>query len=278
MTEKINFASPQRGSARMRRQKELLGTKEGRLAVAEAIRQFLNAAGQTRKVLVGQERHKLSESTVNKVFQGEFSERTLTMIEAILATKFRTTEEKAERAPDDVGGYTFQSVVSLLGDYVCVRPLFEEPTSLAAYVINIRWDKQTRQLMFEERQRPNPKYTHNGVIYIPQNRPFMFLVSLYPGSVRLITLSVPEADGLARGIISTVSNPKGPIFIPVAAPIFLRRIEPKVAPQLGIITAKDPCYSEYQDTLASITSEDFGLFLVSQNATERHRAVSLVNS
>ena len=47
-----------------------LDTKEERLAIADEIREFLNTAGQSRKVLVDQERHKLSESTVNKVFQG----------------------------------------------------------------------------------------------------------------------------------------------------------------------------------------------------------------
>src|SRR5215475_9193880 len=86
-----------------------LDTKEERLAIADEIREFLNAAGQSRKVLIDQERHKLSESTVNKVFQGEFSERTLLMIESILGKSFglRQNTDKADKA---IGGYTLESV------------------------------------------------------------------------------------------------------------------------------------------------------------------------
>ena len=194
-----------------------LDTKEERLAIADEIREFLNTAGQSRKVLVDQERHKLSEFTVNKLFQGEFSERTLLMIEFILGKSFglKQNTDKADKA---IGGYTLELVDATQGDYVCIRPLFSNPTNLNAYLINLSWDKLRMQLRFVEPSRADAKYTQQGIVYIPFRLPFMHLVSTDQGNIRSITLSQPDDDGLSRGIISTLSNPKGAVFIPVRFP------------------------------------------------------------
>ena len=254
-----------------------LDTKEERLAIADEIREFLNTAGQSRKVLVDQERHKLSESTVNKLFQGEFSERTLLMIESILGKSFglKQNTDKADKA---IGGYTLESVDAMQGDYVCIRPLFSNPTNLNAYLINLSWDKLRMQLRFVERSRADAKYTQQGIVYIPFGLPFMHLVSTDQGNIRSITLSQPDDDGLSRGIISTLSNPKGAVFIPVASPICLRRLRAKEAPELGIITPEQDCYLDYQKMIDSVTAEEFGVLVLSQNPAERRRGIAVVNS
>ena len=254
-----------------------LASKEDRLKIAQAIRDFMNERGLRRKALVAKPPFMLSEKTVNQVFRGEFTDRTLTAIEALLGSKFRTqNDDEVEQAPTEVGGYTLKSVSSFQGDYLCVRPVFDNPTSLFSYLINISWDGG--QLVFKERERVNPKFTHEGTVYIPQNRPFMFLVSSYPGNIRLVTLSIPGDDGLARGIISTISNPKGNIFIPVAAPIFLRRVQRNELPTIGIISSDHPSYADYHATLATVAAEEFGIFVASQDSNERRRAITVINS
>ncbi len=47
---------------------------------------------------------------------------------------------------------------------------------------------------------------------------------------------------MMRGIISTLSNPKGSIYIPVAAPIVLRKLRTAEEPELGMIAAGHRCY------------------------------------
>src|SRR4051794_33023556 len=97
-----------------------LANKESRLVIAETIRQFLHKSGHSRKVLINRESHNLSESTVNKVFQGEFSERTLAMIEAILNCSFRSSTETCGENKEP-NGYRLE-VDNLQGTYLCVRP------------------------------------------------------------------------------------------------------------------------------------------------------------
>jgi hypothetical protein len=50
-------------------------------------------------------------------------------------------------------------------------------------------------------------------VYIPFGTAFMNLVSSSAGNVRTILLSLPDSDDMMRGIISTLSNPKGSIHI-----------------------------------------------------------------
>jgi hypothetical protein len=257
-----------------------LTTKEA-LAIANAIQSFLHSTGQSRKSLIGRPPHKLSESTVNKVFQGAFSERTLIMIEATLGRSFRVESEPAKedaRADKEAGGYTFETAQSLQGDYLCARPLFANPTNLNAYLVSIHWHQQRKRLAFEEKFRADAKHAQKGWVYLPFGLPFMNLVSGDLGGLRTIILSLP-LDGLCRGIISTLSNPRGALYIPVSAPIFLQRLSMGAEPpQLGIITADNPVYSQYHKTLATVTAEEFGIFVLNRNLTERRRGISIVNN
>src|SRR5262245_66132340 len=84
-----------------------LQTKSERLAIATAIQHNLDAHGLARKDLI---RDYLSKSTIDKLFQGEFSERTLTKIEAILKISLTSKPGEDDRAPGPYGGYTLQTV------------------------------------------------------------------------------------------------------------------------------------------------------------------------
>jgi hypothetical protein len=87
--------------------------------------------------------------------------------------------------------------------------------------------------------------------------------------VRTILLSLPDSDDFMRGIILTLSNPKGSVYIPVAAPIVLRKLRKTEEPELGIITEAHRSHGEYQASLATVLTEEFGIFAVPQASAPR---------
>lgn len=235
-----------------------LTSKDARLAVAHAIQHHLDVNGLARKDLI---RDYLSKATIDKVFQGEFSDRTLTKIEGILKTSFAATNDDERRAPNRLGGYSHESVEKLIGDYLAVRPMFSDKANLSAYLIAIAWSDAEHCLRFTERARHDDKYTKDGQISIPLGLPFLNLISEHAGVLRMILLSHPDHNGVCRGIISTLSNPKGAIYIPVAAPIFLRRLKAGETAETGLITPKSATYKAHVKELATVAAEEYGVFV-----------------
>lgn len=88
-------------------------------------------------------------------------------------------------------------------------------------------------------------------MYIPLSKPFFSLITIDDGAVRLIMVSRPHVEGLARGLIMTLSNPAGVQFTPASAPVVLRRLGEEV-PQLGFIHAGAPDYDRYKKELESV--------------------------
>jgi len=249
------------------RQETGLGSKEDRKAIASAIQRHLDAIGLARKDLI---REHLSKSSIEKLFQGDFTERTLNKVEGILKTSFqRQPKAREDTAAKSVGGYVFDAVEYLQGDYLCVRPMFANPANFNAYLISITWSDAQKCLVFEEKSRFDGKYRQIGTVYIPFGTAFMNLVSSSAGNVRTILLSLPDSEDMMRGIISTLSNPKGSIYIPVAAPIVLRKLRGGEEPELGVIARDNRRYAEYQSWLTTVLTEEFGIFAVPQPSAQR---------
>ena len=142
-----------------------LGSKPDKKAIADAIQRYLDANGLARKDLI---REHLSKSTIEKLFQGDFSDRTLNKVEGVLKTSFqKQSRARQEAASKTVGAYVFEAVEYLQGDYLCVRPVFANPTNLSAYLISIVWSDEQNCLVFEEKSRFDAKYRQVGTVYIP---------------------------------------------------------------------------------------------------------------
>ncbi|MFL6803980.1 MAG: hypothetical protein ACJ8FM_08330, partial [Xanthobacteraceae bacterium] len=75
--------------------------------------------------------------------------------------------------------------------------------------------------------------------------------------VRMILVARPEG-GLARGLITTLSNPGGMNFTPASAPLVLRLVAAQTS-QLGYIHPGSQDYDRYLGELASVTPQ-FGGF------------------
>ena len=176
-----------------------LGSRQDRKVIASAIQRHLDANGLARKDLI---REHLSKSSVEKLFQGDFTERTLNKVEGILKTSFqRQSVVRDDTAAKPVGGYVFDAVEYLQGDYLCVRPMFANPANFNAYLISIAWSDAQKCLVFEEKSRFDGKYRQVGTVYIPFGTAFMNLVSSSAGNVRTVLLSLPDTEDMMRGII-----------------------------------------------------------------------------
>jgi hypothetical protein len=165
-----------------------------------------------------------------------------------------------------LGGYTRANVMGLEGSYLCFRPAFSSNGVINAYIVAVRWDDEESCLMFEEQERVDAGHTQRGRVYIPDGKPFMSLVTVERGSVRLIMVSRPDAQASARGLIMTLSNPGGMQFTPVSAPIVLKRVVS--TRQLGFIKPNSPDYVFYQQELEAVTP-DYGFFAAASGSSAR---------
>ncbi len=147
--------------------------------------------------------------------------------------------------------------------------MFANPANFNAYLVAISWSDEQKCLVFEEKSRFDGKYQQHGTVHIPFGTSYMNLVSASAGNVRTILLSLPDSDGMMRGIISTLSNPKGSVYIPVAAPMVLRKLRKAEEPGLGIIAENHRSHDEYRSWLATVLTEEFGIFAVPQAPAQR---------
>lgn len=246
---------------------------EQRLAIAKAMREHLAKCGRPRKDLV---RPGLGSGTINKAMLGDFTDNTLAKIEAALGCSFRP--ENIERtvhreAPKDAGGYPFSTALCFHGEYLCVRPAFSDPKILIVYLIDIRWDDTKCCLVFEERNRPDPKHTQKGIVYLPLGKPFMNLVTIDTGSIRTITVSHPDENGVARGIITTLHNPRGTLLTPVSAPVVLRRSSAEEAVHGDFVKPGMFGYDIYRSLIDSVTAEEYAKLVANADQIARTTSV-----
>ncbi len=167
-------------------------------------------------------------------------------------------------AAQTLGGYTHANITGLEGRYLCLRPAFSSNGVINAYIVAIHWEDTESCLIFEEQGRVDAGYTQRGRIYIPDGKPYMSLVTVERGAIRVIMVSRPEGDRSARGLIMTLSNPGGVQFTPVSAPIVLKRIE-EATPQLGFIKPDSPSYASYWQELETVMP-DYGFFAVASGS------------
>ena len=228
-----------------------------RKEIAEGIKRYLHEIGLSRKKLV---RHDLKLSTINKALTGQFSDGTLAKVEAILGRRFEPEEPKGgvpNEAPIALGGYSLAAISGVQGRYLCVRPNLGNAEEITAYLVVIRWDEKQSCLLFEEQSRPDPRHAQSGQVYVAFGTPFISLVTIDRGTVRVMTISQPDLEGLARGIISTLYNPQGTLLTPCSTPVVLRRLTDTETPQLGYLRLGMPGYDIYKKLINNVTAEGY---------------------
>ncbi len=165
-------------------------------------------------------------------------------------------------AAQNLGGYRRENVKALEGRYLCLRPAFSVRSDIAAYVVTLHWEASESCLIFEEHGRVDVGYTQRGRVYIPDGKPYMSLLTVEGGAIRLIMISRPEGGRSARGLITTLSNPSGVQFTPVSAPLVLKRLASETdTPQLGFIKPHSEDYASYSRELEAVMP-DYAYFTI----------------
>jgi hypothetical protein len=228
-----------------------------KLRIAQAVERHLISMRKGRAHL----EEVLAPRTITDFFSGKFSPKTLTKIETYLDTIFGTTDYKGNDAPPELGSYSFKLVEHLQGSYLTIRPLFGNPKIINAYIINMRWDPERPCLAFSEAERADKKYARSGAVYQEAGKPFLNLLAIKAGEVRNYLVTMPDDEGIARGLILTTHNPNAFNYTPVTAPCCLRKLGGDERPATGFIDENHASYSAYAELLASIVSGGYGRFV-----------------
>jgi hypothetical protein len=184
------------------------------------------------------------------VIFGKFTAKTGRQVQAPLVNvdEWEDGHLKGGAAEMALGGYSRTNVEELEGRYVCFRPTFAKPSIINAYLLTIRWDMKKSCLMFVESDRADAAYVQEGRVCIPEALPFINLLTMDKGDLRLVTVSRPGRDGIGYGLMLTLSNPRGMQFTPASVPIVIRRVGERT-PQLGYV---HPGAADYEDYAAQL--------------------------
>ena len=176
-----------------------------KLKIARAVERHLHANKMSRSHLEAV----VSARNLTDFFAGKFTPKTLTKIETYLDKIFATSDYVSRDASPELGSYSFRLVEHLQASYLQVRPLFGDATTFNAFIIKMRWDVERNCLTFHETERADKKYARDGVVYKEDGKPFLSLLAIKAGEVRNYLVSIPDDEGIARGIILTTHNPSG---------------------------------------------------------------------
>jgi hypothetical protein len=159
-------------------------------------------------------------------------------------------------APAYMGAYTQEGVDEYIGSYLTLRPSFSVPGGMMAYRTDIVWDDDWPSLLFQERDRPDKPYLHRGRVYIPASSPFIHLVSLTKGAMRMVIVSSMGPSGEMRGLVTTL-NKRGAAFVPVSAPIVYAKRDDFAGLDLGEVSPDRAAALGYRQTIDEVVAQGY---------------------
>jgi hypothetical protein len=160
-------------------------------------------------------------------------------------------------APIEIGGYTQAATDHFVGQYLTIRPSFAGNGTIYCYRTVISWSDIDNCLIFQEANRPEAQYQHTGRVYIPPSSMFVHLVSLTKGAMRSVLVSQLQQTREMRGLITTLANDAGAMFIPASAPIVYMRRETLDGQQFGHLTPDDADYEKFRIVLRETMQKSF---------------------
>ena len=243
-----------------------LSDEQSRSVVA-LIREELARRRISRQHLADQA--KISISTLEKALSGRrpFTLATTVRLEEALGVSLRRPHAEAATppprngvAPGDLGYYARQSVSWIEGSYLTLRPSFGDKDAIYAYRTEIVWDEGLSNLIFRESERLDADFAQQGMVSVPNQSGYIYLVTNRQGQYRLVIISRP-IYGEMFGIMTTLQVGRGNQLLPVAAPIAYLPLATLTKPEFGRIVAGHPCYEGYRKYLKRTVEEPFALFL-----------------
>lgn len=234
-------------------------------AIAARVREELARRRLSRQALADLAR--ISISTLEKALAGRrpFTLATTIRLEEALGASLRapvrtTISPPSGLAPETLGAYSRTAVAWLEGQYLTLRPSFEDPEAVYAYRTEIAWDEASSSLAFREAAREDADFTQKGAVSLSNQSGHTYLVTNEQGQFRLVILGRPAIGGEMYGLLTTLQAGQGSHLTPAAAPIAfipLRRIADAA---FGRIVAGGLHYDHYRATLARVTDKGFARF------------------
>jgi DNA-binding Xre family transcriptional regulator len=163
---------------------------------------------------------------------------------------------ESRASPEYMGAYTRAGVDAYIGSYLTLRPSFSVPGGVMAYRTDITWDDEWPSLLFQERDRPDKPFLHRGRVYIPASAPFIHLVSLTKGAMRMVMVSSLGPAGEMRGIVTTL-NKRGAALVPVSAPIVYVKHDDLAGMEMGEIPADRAVALGYRQTVDEVVAQGY---------------------
>jgi transcriptional regulator with XRE-family HTH domain len=234
-------------------------------AVAGRIREELARRRLSRQWLADEAR--ISISTLEKALSGRrpFTLATVVRLEEALGLALRrqsaTAGAAADRmsglAPPDLGAYARQAIGWLEGDYLTLRPSFNDPTAVYAYRTLISWDEERGHLMFREASRIDSQFTQAGSVSFPYLSGHIYLVTNEQGQYRVAILGRPTIGGELHGVLTTLIIGEGSQLLPASTPLALVPIRAGFTPDFGLFKPGEACYEEYRARIERIATGGF---------------------
>jgi transcriptional regulator with XRE-family HTH domain len=230
-------------------------------AVAALIREELARRRISRQHLADQA--KISISTLEKALAGRrpFTLATTIRLEEALGVALRKAgADFAGLAPAELGFYSRPAVAFIEGSYLTLRPSFGDPTAIYAYRTEICWDADCSSLIFRESERIDAEFAQQGLVAVPNESGYVYLVTNRQGQYRLVIISRP-IYGEMFGIMTTLQVGRGNQLLPVAAPVAYLSLKGRTDVEFGRIPKGHRRYDDYRKHLARTVDERFALFL-----------------
>jgi transcriptional regulator with XRE-family HTH domain len=235
-------------------------------AIAARVREELARRRISRQHLADQAR--ISISTLEKALAGRrpFTLATTIRLEEALGAPLRAPVRAAPAAalaglaPEALGAYSRAAVAWLEGEYLTLRPSFEDPAAVYAYRTEIAWDEASSSLAFREAARQDAEFTQKGAVSLSNQSGHTYLITNEQGQFRLIILGRPVIGGEMYGMLTTLQAGHGSHLTPAAAPIAFIPLRRVTDAAFGRIAAGGAHYDDYRATLVRVTDKGFARF------------------
>lgn len=234
-------------------------------AIAARIREELGRRRQSREALAHDAR--ISLSTLEKALSGRrpFTLATTVRLEEALGVPLRPSRAEPARpggafAPEQLGHYARPAVSWLEGDYLTLRPSFDQPGAVYAYRTAISWDEDASALAFSENSRLDAAFTQSGQVSLSNQSGHIYLVTVQSGQYRLIVLGRPTITREMYGLITTLQAGVGSQLVPASAPIALLPLKGRPEPVLGMIPVDHALHPGYRAHLDRTTAQSYARF------------------
>jgi transcriptional regulator with XRE-family HTH domain len=241
-------------------------TAEQSRAVAAIIREQLARRRISRQHLADQA--KISISTLEKALSGRrpFTLATTVRLEEALGVSLRKPDgvgavAPTNMAPGELGFYSRPAVSWIEGSYLTLRPSFSDPQAIFAYRTEILWDDGGSCLIFRETERVDAEFSQQGLVSVPHQSGYIYLVTNRQGQYRLVIISRPTINREMFGIMTTLRAGRGAELIPVSAPIAYAPLATIPHAEFGRIAVGHARHQQYRKLLKRTIEEPFAVFL-----------------